>query len=563
MHDSERLERIRQLDGGHFPVLVIGGGINGAGVFRDLSLNGVECLLIEKLDFCSGSSAAPSRLIHGGLRYLENGEFRLVAESTYERNLLLKNASHVVKPLPTTVPVTTWMSGLLPATLRFLHLSNSTGARGIGIVKVGLMIYDWLGRRDKVLPSHYVLGRASSLERIPLLRPDIVATATYYDARVTHPERLGFEVVSDGLAACVNVQAFNYVSVAEQVDGKLILQDEFSGERVSVTADVVCNAAGPWIDKVNAVLGRETNYIGGSKGSHVVLRNETLRQALDGRMIYFETDDGRICLAYAIGDKVLLGTTDLRIEDPDDARCEDEEIDYLFDGLRDVMPSVDLDRNQIVYLYSGVRPLPNSDAATVGKVTRDHAIEIDEPDAIFGKPVLSLVGGKWTTFRAFGEKVTDDILARLGSVRKVSTDNLAIGGGNFERSEGEEIDGLATKHKLSKSVVAELFARYGNVAELYEFVARAGGNRPLSSISGYFEGEISYLAAVEKVVHLSDLFLRRTTIALNGHATRNALNEVSKIVAQSAGWDETRRESEIAALTTELIREHGVVFVDT
>lgn len=179
-------------------VCVLGGGINGLSVFRELALQGVNVVLVEKHDFCSGASAALSRMVHGGLRYLENGEFSLVRESLVERDRLLRNAPHYVGPLPTTVPVFDVFSGIANGAVRFLGLSRRPSRRGAVVIKAGLAIYDFLTRKRAMMPRHEFRGRRATLGRWPALNPAIKNSATYYDAWVSQPERLGIELLEDG-----------------------------------------------------------------------------------------------------------------------------------------------------------------------------------------------------------------------------------------------------------------------------------------------------------------------------------------------------------------------------
>src|SRR5215207_6958483 len=176
-------------------VLIVGGGVNGAGTFRDLALNGVDVLLVEKGDFCSGASSASSHMAHGGIRYLENGEFRLVREAVQERNRLLENAPHLVKPLPTTIPIFKRFSGLLNAPFKFLGMLDKPSERGSLVIKIGLMLYDAYSRAQRrqdaqaVVPKHQFLSRSKSLAKWSHLNPEIVNTATYYDGAIFRPER--------------------------------------------------------------------------------------------------------------------------------------------------------------------------------------------------------------------------------------------------------------------------------------------------------------------------------------------------------------------------------------
>ena len=408
-------------------VLVVGGGINGAGTFRDLALQGVDCLIVDKGDWCSGTSAAPSRLIHGGLKYLETGEFRLVAESARERNLLLRNAPHLVKPLPTVVPIHSVLGGIVPSLARLLRRRAKLTDRGLLVVELGLALYDWLGRHRRTMPRHRIALRRTTRRRFPAMAP-CLATATYHDARVTQAERLCYELVADGEAALPDARALNYVAVTAAADGRVTLTDQVTGEAVTVSPRVVVNAAGPWIDRVNGAVGLNKRYIGGTKGSHLVVDDPALVRALDGHMVYFGSADGRICLAYPFFDRVLIGSTDLKADEPDAVACSDAEADYMLQMVGEVFPGLALSRDKVVYRYAGIRPLPAADVDDPGEISRDHSIGRDRlPGSPV--PVLSLIGGKWTTFRALAAQAADEVLAVLGHGRRTDTADTPIGGG--------------------------------------------------------------------------------------------------------------------------------------
>jgi len=216
---------------------------------------------------------------------------------------------------------------------------------------------------------------------------------------------------------------------SQPADG-VILKDLVVGHKFKLLPRVVVNAGGPWIDQVNSKLSVDTRYMGGTKRSHVVLDHPELRKAIGNHEFFFENKDGRIVLIYPLVDKVLVGTSDLKIDNPDDAVITDEEIKYFFDIIGRVFPEITVDHSQVVYTFSGVRPLPYSDANFTGQISRDHQIELLECDHTRSYPVMSLVGGKWTTFRAFAEKTTDLVLGRLGQVRELSTAGVKIGGGH-------------------------------------------------------------------------------------------------------------------------------------
>ena len=236
-------------------VLIIGGGVNGIGLLRDLALNGVDALLVERGDFGSGTSAGSSHMLHGGIRYLENGEFRLVNEALHERDRMLRNAPHYAKPLRTTIPVFRWFSGLLNAPLKFLNLLDRPGERGALVIKLGLTFYDFLVRKERQLPRHELRLRRAALREYPQLNPAIVCAASYYDAWMPCPERICLEMALDAEASHDGARALNYVSAIAGDSAAVTLRDELSGEEYRVRPKVVVNAAGPWIDLVNTGLG--------------------------------------------------------------------------------------------------------------------------------------------------------------------------------------------------------------------------------------------------------------------------------------------------------------------
>lgn len=546
----------------HYPVLIIGAGINGCGVFRDLSLQGIDCLLIDRGDVCEGASAAPSRLIHGGIKYLETGEFRLVRESAMERNRLLRNAPHYVKPLETVIPMQSWLGGIVPSAMRFLGLKAKIRDRGAVITEAGLRIYDFYNRKVRALPDHRFFGRKRLRAAYPGFDRRIMAAGLYYEGRITHAERLGLELVMDGIATNPGSALRTYCRAQAKVDGTLRLIDQITGETHDVSADVIINAGGAWIDKVNADLGITSGHMGGSKGSHLILDNQELHDALDGRMIYFGTADGRVNLVYPFFGNVLLGSTDIPVKDPDEAVCSEQETDYLLGVVREVFPDIRLTRGHIKLTYCGVRPLPRSEGVDIGSVSRDHAVAEDLFPA-GNRPVLSLIGGKWTTFRAFSEQVTDRVLGLLGKDRKRSTEDLAIGGGQgFPTSEQDQrlwAQNLASRCGLDETRTAELLARYGTRAEqVANFIAR-GNDRPLRSLRGYSAREILYLSGEEPMRRLADLLLRRTAIAMEGLLTPDVIGETAGIVAEAQGWDDARTAAEVAHSKQELFRRLPVL----
>ncbi|WP_246691227.1 MULTISPECIES: glycerol-3-phosphate dehydrogenase/oxidase [unclassified Mesorhizobium] len=539
---------------GEVDVVILGAGVNGAGLFRDLCAQGVSCLIVDKADFGSGTSAAPSRLIHGGLKYLETGEFGLVAQSTLERNLLLQNAPHYVSPLPTVIPIFSWSKGMLAALRTLFGSTSAPRSRGAILIKIGLMIYDFYGSRNQVMPRHRMVGRRQTLRELPALNPAIVATGTYYDAKVSHPERLVLELILDGLQAHAASASANYTTLAASANGVLTFQPE-NGIAFSVRPKLVVNAAGPWIDDVNALLGASSKMIGGTKGSHILLKHDELVKSLAGRMLYFEADDGRICLVYDYLGLALVGSTDIKADNPDAVRCEPEEVEYLLDSVRTLLPGMAFERDQIVYAYSGIRPLPTSEAATPGLISRDHSAPVAEPDGNRPFAVISLVGGKWTTFRGFAEEVADTVLGRLQRSRKVSTQSMPIGGGrDFPVNAAARADWLAEAQQatgVEQERLDQLLSRYGTrAAQIARHRSNDEGRLPDSV--GYGKAEIDYIARNEFVEHLADVVMRRSTLAIGGSLTRRDLEEIAAIAGRALAWSTERLAREVEAAVVEL-----------
>ncbi|MGD2026469.1 MAG: glycerol-3-phosphate dehydrogenase/oxidase [Anaerolineales bacterium] len=559
---EDRLRRLRE--NSEVSVLVVGAGINGIGTFRDLALQGVDVVLVDRGDYCCGASAASSHMVHGGIRYLENGEFRLVQEAVQERNLLIENAPHLVKPLPTTFPIFKWFSGLLNAPLKFFGLLERPSERGAVVIKFGMMLYDYFTRKQKTVPKHVFRNREESLARFPELNPEVIYTGTYYDGAMPSPERIAIEVLKDAVEMNEQALALNYVSLVSAENDTVILKDEISEETFELKPKILVNAAGPWIDLVNRTMGKQTTYISGTKGSHLILDHPGLRQAIGDHEFFFENDDGRIVLIFPLFDKVMIGTSDILIDHPDDAIITEEEVDYFFEMIGRVFPDIQVDRSQIVYTFSGVRPLQHSEGKTTGQISRDHKVQINEIGDPLMFPVLSLVGGKWTSFRAFSELAADIILNRLGLERKISTRNLEIGGSKgYPRNNTEKeayFVRLKQDYQIDLEQIEELFEVYGTKTETLLQEQGAAASEPLKSIPDICNGELSYIVANEDVLHLDDLILRRTMLGKLGRITPDSLREIAQICAWVLDWSEEYTEEQIDRLNALLRHEHKMNF---
>jgi glycerol-3-phosphate dehydrogenase len=542
-------------------VLIIGAGINGIGTFRDLALQGVDCLVVDKGDFCSGASMASSHMLHGGIRYLENGEFRLVKEALHERNNLLRNAPHLTHPLPTTIPIFKWLSGILNSPLKFIGLLNKPAERGAVIIKLGLIMYDAYVRGDSPMPGHRFDNRAKALEKWPALNPNLLFAATYYDGGMDSPERLALEILMDGEKEGDHARAANYLSAAGAEGDQVLLKDELTGEIIPIQPQIVVNAGGPWIDFINQDISSQSNYIGGTKGSHLIVNHPELCKAINGHEIFFEYVDGRIVLIFPyIADHVMIGSTDLRIDDPDQAVCTDDEINYILDMVPQIFPHLNVTREQIVFQFSGVRPLPVA-KGTTGQISRDHSIELIDKSKLNPWPILNLVGGKWTSYRAFSEQVTDQILDRLELPRKTSTASLKIGGGTSypitDNSRDAWIQTLAESNKITSERAKTLFKRYGTRASEVAAYISTKQDSALKHLD-YSQEEVRFIVENEMIAHLDDFLLRRTKLAWIGQLSIKSITELAGILGDSLGWDNKYQQSELDRSLDILRKRHAV-----
>ena len=372
-HDMVRASR--------YDVVIIGAGINGAGIARDAAMRGLKVLLIEKGELGAGTTSASTRLIHGGLRYLEHFEFGLVYESLRERETLLRIAPDLVRPLAMAIPI------------------YKRSRRGRLTIRAGMILYDLLSW-GKSLPRHRMLSRAETLKRWPGLSPEgLVGSALYYDAQVEFPERLVFANVQSAREFGAEVLTHTRVTNLAVEDGK-VSGVEF-GEWFA-EADVVINAAGPWIDHVLAPV-KSPKLISGTKGSHIIV---PVFPSAPANAIYLEArSDGRPLFIIPWNKLYLIGTTDVPFEgDPDEVRCEDWEIDYLLSETNLALRRAKLTRDGILQTYSGVRPLPYQSS------TRRHFLR-EHPRL---PNLLSIVGGKLTTYRSLSEECVDLIFRKLG-----------------------------------------------------------------------------------------------------------------------------------------------------
>ncbi|WP_237153838.1 FAD-dependent oxidoreductase [Oryzibacter oryziterrae] len=527
---APRLNRAEQLADlaadPRFDAVVIGGGIAGAATFRDLALQGLRVALIERNDFASGASGALTRVAQGGFRYLERGDVKLVRKAVRDRNLFIGNAPHQVRPVRVVIPTESWLSGAIAAPLRFLKLIGGKTQPGAAVLLLGVKLYEFLSRRttpanpSSPLPSGGVFGKAVLQRRYPGIATSFVGAAHEFEGLIAAPERIAIELIEDGLTASPRSVALNYVEAERVEAGRIVARDrKTDADRLDLEAPLAINAAGALVDRVHGLFGLDTRLVDGVAGTHLLLEAPDLARALGPDILFFEDAEPvkskrRLCVTYAIGENVLLGATEVPVADPDSARTAPAEEAYLLSAINRLFPSLLVTDRQIVRRLNGVRPLLHSDADVNGR-SRDHAIG-EHQSASFGGPVISILGGKWTTFRTIAADATDAALHHLRRRRLVATDHVSIGGAQGlpadETGRALFIQEIAAKFGLRDSLVASLVVRYGaRAARVAAYVAREPG---VSHIRGISLGEQRFLTEEEMATGAEDILFRRTDLFL-------------------------------------------------
>jgi glycerol-3-phosphate dehydrogenase len=513
-----------------FDVVVVGAGVNGCGVARDAALRGLRVLLLDKGDIAAGTTAVSTRLIHGGLRYLEHGEFGLVRESLRERETLLRTvAPHLVRPLPMLVPV------------------YAGRRRGRLTVRAGMLAYDLLSS-SKSLPRHCMLTASEALRHAPGLTPEgLRGAALFYDAQVEYAERLAVENALDARAHGATVITYARVErliLEDDAARGVVFKDLLDGATHEARAGVVLNAAGPWVDEVlEGSAAEDEKLIGGTKGSHLVVR------AFEGApraAVYAEAlEDGRPFFVVPWDDKLLIGTTDERYAgDLDRVEADAREVEYLLRETNRVLPAARLTRGDVLYTYSGVRPLPRVAGGRESGITRRHFIK---PACV--RSLFSIVGGKLTTYRALAEEAVDLIFRTLGKTPPpCQTADVPLPGAAVADLDAFRRD-FDARSTLPPKSNARLLRVYG--ARAAEVLRLAQSDAELSEViseeTGTIGAEVVYAFSEELAETLADCLMRRTMVGLNTHVGLDAVERAADIARKFLGWDEGRASGEVEA----------------
>jgi glycerol-3-phosphate dehydrogenase len=515
-----------------FDVLVIGGGITGAGAALDAASRGLRVALVETRDLASGTSSRSSKLIHGGLRYLEQFDFKLVYEALRERDLLVsKLAPHLVKPVSFMYP-----------------LYKKVVERPY--VGAGLVLYDSMEGTRRPVPRHKHLSARSALKRAPALSPERLAGAMlYYDAQVDdarHTLTVARTAAANSAVLATRVSA---IGLTRADDGRVTgarVRDEETGREITVAAETVVICAGVWTDQVHELAGVKAGYtVRMSKGVHIVVP----RAALDANTGMICRTDKSVLFFIPWGDHWIVGTTDTDWSgDRAEPAPSEDDVEYILTAANRVLARP-LTRADVVGVYAGLRPLIDPAAGNGGKPTtklsREHVVDAPVPG------LVSIAGGKFTTYRLMARDVIDAAVAdfdRLGREVPASvTDQVPLLGADGLAAVQAATLRLAEDYGVPREAVEHLLGRYGTLAEEVLGLVRTdpGLARPLAEGHPYLRAEVSYAVTHEEALHVEDVLMRRTRLfieAADGGA--GAAADVAAIMGRLLGWSRRRRAAE-------------------
>jgi glycerol-3-phosphate dehydrogenase len=518
-----------------FDMLVIGGGITGAGVARDAAMRGLRTALVERDDFASGTSSRSSRLIHGGLRYLEHGWLHLVFESSRERRTLMRIAPHLVRPLAFTWPV--YDEARVP----------------LWKLGAGLMVYDALALFRNLGGSHRRLVPADVLELEPAVRRDgLRGGARYFDAS-TNDSRL--TLANARAAVDAGATVMNHAEVRQlrragaHVTGAHVV-DRITGKGVDVTARAVVNATGPWSDSIRRMAEPHASTgLRGTKGVHIAVPRERVgnRDALT----VLSAVDGRVMFVLPAGAFTIVGTTDTDYAGSiDEVRATRADVDYLLRSANAYFPAAQLRPGDVIAAWAGIRPLVAGRGSEPGSTSREHAITWTAPG------LLSVTGGKLTTYRSMAASVVDQVTRALGaSAHPAATHEVPLPGGDM-RSLSEETE-IATATIGMAPLAEHLVRLYGTDWRAVWTIV--GSNTALSApivpTLPYIVAELHYAVEREMALTLGDLLIRRIPVAFE---TRDhgiaAVPAVARTVGPLLGWSESEYEAQMANYRAEVAR---------
>lgn len=529
---AERLDALRRAETEEFDLVVVGGGVVGAGVALDAATRGLDVALFEARDWASGTSSRSSKLIHGGLRYLEMLDFGLVKEALAERTLMLDRlAPHLVSPVPFLFPLT-----------HHVYERAYVGA--------GVLLYDMMARgvgRDAkgVLPRHRHMSRRRALEVAPALRRDaFVGAVQYYDAQVDdarHTLTLVRTAAAHGAVAASRCQVVGLLHDRERVSGVRLLDLETREREVIVRARCVVNATGVWTEELQrCASSRPAVEVRVSKGIHLVVPRARI-ESNTGIIVRTKTS---VLFVVPWGSHWIIGTTDTDwMLDRSHPSASRRDIEYLLGEVNRFLVEP-LTPDDVEGVFAGLRPLLSGESDSTSKLSREHVAKVATPGLVV------IAGGKYTTYRIMARDAVDAVGADLGmTVPESRTQDVPLlGAAGFTALREARVD-LANETGLAVETVDRLLSRYGTLVEdIFELTSKSPGlNSQLEGSDGVIAAEVVYAASHEGAVHLEDVLTRRTRISVETrHRGTNSARAAADLMGDVLGWDATRREREVA-----------------
>ena len=536
LNPDQRQSAITALGSESFDVLVIGGGVNGVGAALDAASRGLKVALIESQDIAAGTSSRSSKLIHGGLRYLEQYDFKLVREALHERELLVSTlCPHLVKPV----------GFLFPLTEKFKERTY---------VGAGLALYDALRGFQRAMPWHKHLSQKQINEIAPSLRPDIIMGAIkYFDAQVDdarHTLSVARTAARHGAVIATRVSAESLIRNGKRVVG-VNARDLVSGERIAIKATVTVMCAGVWSDELHANFDLKAGYnVTMSKGVHIVLPGSAIKSEAG---IILKTP---VSVLFIIpwADKWIVGTTDTPYTgDRAEPIANREDVQYILDQANRVLtPQIKID--EIIGVYAGLRPLvANNKGSVTTKLSREHTVDRPAPGFV------SIAGGKYTTYRIMARDVIDLAVNELRKLSSESvTEKLPLIGADGYFALVQQIERIADESGLDSQTVTHLLNRYGSlISEILDLIKEVPSlGKKLDSDLPYIKAEIYYAVSHEGARTVDDVISRRTRIAFEAHNQGLDLADaIAEIIAPVLGWSTKERRASVAAYESLVVRE--------
>jgi glycerol-3-phosphate dehydrogenase len=519
-----RDSNLNRLQNEEFDVCIIGGGASGAGCALDAALRGMKVVLIEKEDFAAETSSKSTKLIHGGVRYLEQAfknfdfaQLKQVRHGLEERHTVLANAPHLARPLALMTPVFSWIEG--------------------AYFTIGLMLYGWFAKNDS-LPKSKWLSKKDMVERIPTLAKNIHSAVMYYDGQLDDARyclAIAHSAEEAGAAMANHAQVVDFKHNKENVLTAATVKDLLNNTTFDVKAKLFINCTGATADTIRLLANPDLKHrIRPSKGSHIILPYDVLKS--NSALLIPKTPDGRVVFAIPFEGELMVGTTDDDYTKLDEEpTLNDQEIDYILETLAPYMAEK-VEKHQVKAGFGGLRPLiVADDRANTKNLVRDHEVEIDDKTQL-----ISLLGGKWTTYRLMAKDTIDDAERLLkGSISACTTDkHILVGGVGYTPNSYLE---LAKKSNLDNDTLKHLTDKYGSRASKLIFLINQNpelGER-LTPQYPHLKAEVVYTAESEMACTVRDFMARRTRLEIMDWQTAHAITpEVARLLGETLNWSD-------------------------